>query len=154
LGKKLYFCVVQIHERRQSEGRRVLITLQCQKVIGGNAWKSRLKRIFIELGMYEQKAIEEASQSCKNDFRFQYKCMTELRTRICKDVQEIEAKTENMEHNTKELVVFTYVTNQEHENFLENDLRDKMFEEERVKKERDENGHLEVHRECREHQKM
>jgi hypothetical protein len=61
---------------------------------------------------------------------------------------EIEAKTENMEQNTKELVVFTDVTDQEHEKFLENDLRDKMFEEERVKQERDENGHLEVHREC------
>jgi hypothetical protein len=73
--RKLYLCVVQIHERRQSEGRRVLITLQCQKVIVGNAWKSRLKQFFIELWMYEHKAIEEASQSCKNDFIFQYKCM-------------------------------------------------------------------------------
>jgi hypothetical protein len=74
--------------------------------------------------------------------------MTELRTRICKDVNEIEAKTKNMEKNTKERFVFNYVTNQEHEKFLEDDLRDMMFEEERVKKKRDDNGHLEVHREC------
>jgi hypothetical protein len=39
---KLYFCVVQMHERRQSEGRRFLITLECQKEIGGNAWKFRI----------------------------------------------------------------------------------------------------------------
>jgi hypothetical protein len=33
--KKLYLCIVKIHGRRQIEGRRVLMTLHCQPIIGG-----------------------------------------------------------------------------------------------------------------------
>jgi hypothetical protein len=105
--RKWYLSVVQMHEKRHGKGRKVL-TLQCQKVTMGNAWKLGQKQVY----MHEHKVLGETIHICKNDFKFQFnskRCITELGTRKYKDSKEMEDRLEDMEQNPEAIISYSEI---------------------------------------------